>query len=82
MTYVRAVGGWLYPAMVMDLYSRKIVGWAVVHRKTTDLVLDAVQQAISRRKPEPGLVVHCGQGSQYGSDDWGKFLADHRDIQA
>lgn len=77
ITYLRAVGGWLYLAAVMDLYSRKIVGWAVSQRMTTDLVLDSLQQAISRRKPEPGLVVHSDQGSQYGSYDWGIFLADH-----
>lgn len=77
ITYLRAVEGWLYLAAVMDLYSRKIVGWAVSQRMNTDLVLDALQQAIFRRKPQPGLIVHSDQGSQYGSFDWVNFLTDH-----
>ncbi len=77
ITYLQAVEGWLYLAAVMDLYSRKIVGWAVSQRMNTDLVLDALRQAIFRRKPQPGLIVHSDQGSQYGSFDWGNFLTDH-----
>lgn len=76
-TYIRTWQGWLYLAAVMDLYSRKIVGWSMKARMTGDLVLDAILMAVWRRRPDPDILVHSDQGSQYGSDDWHRFCRDH-----
>ena len=72
ITYIRTWQGWLYLAVVMDLYSRRVVGWATratIHR---ELVLDAVPMAVRRRRPRHALI-HSDQGSQYGSDAWRRF---------
>ena len=72
ITYIRTWQGWLYLAVVMDLFSRKIVGWSVgptIHR---GLVLDAVLMAVRRRRPR-GTLIHSDQGTQYGSDAWRRF---------
>lgn len=72
ITYIRTWQGWLYLAVVMDLYSRRIVGWATratIHR---ELVLDAVLMAVRRRRPRRALI-HSDQGTQYGSDAWRRF---------
>ena len=61
----------------MDLYSRKIVGWSMKARMTSDLVLDAILMAVWRRRPDPDILVHSDQGSQYGSDDWHRFCRDN-----
>ena len=74
ITYIRCRSGFVYLAAILDLYSRKIVGWALDDRMQVDIVLDALHSAIWRRKPERGLVVHSDQGSQYGSYDWINFL--------
>ena len=67
----------MYLAAVMDLYSRKIVGWSMKSMMTSDLVLDAILMAVWRRRPESEVLVHSDQGSQYGSDDWHRFCRDH-----
>lgn len=77
ITYVRTHEGWLFLAIVMDLFSRQIVGWSMSHRMTTDLVLDALTMAIWRRKPKYKVLVHSDQGSQYTSDDWRSMLKVH-----
>ena len=77
ITYIRTWEGWLFLAAVMDLYSRKIVGWSMKPSLARDLVVDAVMMAVWRRKPKAGVVVHSDQGSQYGSDDWRRFCRDH-----
>jgi putative transposase len=77
ITYIRTHEGWMYLATVMDLYSRKIVGWATASTLHTDGVLQALLAAVWRRKPMPGLVVHSDQGVQYTSGDWQSFLKDH-----
>ncbi len=72
ITYIRTWQGWLYLAVVMDLFSRKIVGWSAgptIHR---ELVLDAVLMAVRRRRPRRA-VIHSDQGTQYGSDAWRRF---------
>lgn len=74
ITYIRWISGWLYLAVVMDLHSRKIVGWAIEKRMTTNLVLQALDMAVKSRKPKPGLIIHTDQGSQYGSYDWLEYL--------
>jgi putative transposase len=77
ITYIRTWQGWLYLAVVMDLFSRKIVGWSTrptIHR---ELVLDAVLMAVRRRRPRRTLV-HSDQGTQFGSDAWRRFcLSNH-----
>lgn len=78
ITYIRTWEGWLYLAVVMDLFSRKIVGWAMrptIHR---GLVLDAVMMAVKRRRPRGRTVIHSDQGCQYGSDDWRRFCRKNR----
>lgn len=77
ITYIRTWQGWLYLAVVMDLYSRKIVGWAArptIHR---DLVLDAVLMAVRRRRPR-GTLIHSDQGTQFGCDAWRRFCRSNR----
>jgi len=70
ITYVWTQEGWLYLSTVIDLYSRKIVGWSVGKRMTKKLVVSPLQAAIRQRKPEAGLIFHSDRGSQYGSDDF------------
>jgi putative transposase len=77
ITYIRTWEGWLYLAAVMDLFSRKVVGWSMQASLARDLVLDAILMAVWRRKPEPGLFIHSDQGAQYGSDDWHRFCRAH-----
>ena len=72
ITYIRTWQGWLYLAVVMDLFSRKIVGWSTRQTITRELVLDAVLMAVRSRRPRR-TVIHSDQGSQYGSDDWRRF---------
>ena len=77
ITYVRTWEGWIYLAVVIDLYSRRVVGWAIRDHLRTELVADALVMAIGNRLPEPGLIHHSDQGSQYGSDDYRRLLAAH-----
>jgi putative transposase len=77
ITYVRTWEGWLYLGVVMDLYSRRIIGWATKPTLTRELVLDAILMAVKRRRPKRALI-HSDQGSQYGSDDWLRFCRSHR----
>jgi putative transposase len=72
ITYIRTWQGWLYLAVVMDLFSRRIVGWAVRPTLHRELVLDAVLMAVRRRRPR-GTLIHSDQGTQYGSDAWRRF---------
>jgi len=67
ITYIRTWEGWLYLASVMDLYSRRIVGWALADHLRAEIVVDALEMAVSRRRPGAGLVHHSDQGSQYTS---------------
>src|SRR5438309_4410578 len=77
ITYIRTWEGWLYLAVVMDLFSRKIVGWAVGPNIRKELVLDAVLMAVRRRRPRK-TIIHSDQGSQYGSDGWQRFCRTNR----
>jgi len=74
ITYVATQEGWLYLAAVMDLCSRKIVGWSMGDHLRTDLVADALKMAIARRQPERGLLHHSDRGVQYASDDYQDLL--------
>ena len=75
ITYVATAEGWLYLAIVLDLYTRQIVGWAMRERMTKELVIDALRMAWFRRRPPPGLIHHSDRGSQYCSHDFQKQLA-------
>lgn len=77
ITYVRTWQGWLYLAVVLDLFSRKVVGWATAPTIHRELVLEAVAAAVRKRRPR-GTLIHSDQGVQYGSDAWRRFcLANH-----
>lgn len=77
ITYIRTHEGWLYLAVVVDLFSRRVIGWSMQSRITKELVLDALLMAVWRRNPKNKVMVHSDQGSQYTSDDWSKFLKSH-----
>jgi putative transposase len=77
ITYIRTWQGWLYLAVVMDLFSRKIVGWATASTIHRELVLDAVLMAVRHRRPRRTLI-HSDQGSQYGCDAWRRFCRSNR----
>ena len=77
ITYIPTREGWLYLAVVMDLHTRMIVGWAMDARMTKTLVLSALRMAYFRRKPRAGLLHHSDRGSQYCSHDYRRQLADY-----
>jgi putative transposase len=77
ITYIWTQEGWLYLAAVMDLYSRKIVGWSMSSRMKASLVCDALNMAIWQRKPPPGLIVHSDRGTQYASKEYRQLLKMH-----
>lgn len=72
ITYLRTWEGWLYLAAVQDAFSRRIVGWSMADHMRSELVVDALQMAIARRRPKPGLVHHSDQGSQFVSLAFGQ----------
>ncbi|MEI2606954.1 IS3 family transposase [Erwinia aphidicola] len=74
ITYIRTHEGWLYLAVVVDLFSRKIIGWSMQSRMTKDIVLNALLMAVWRRNPQKQVLVHSDQGSQYTSHEWQSFL--------
>ncbi|MDH0064508.1 MAG: IS3 family transposase [Cutibacterium avidum] len=73
ITYIRTWQGWLYLAVVIDLFARNVVGWSMKPTLSRELALDALIMAVWRRKPDGEVIVHSDQGSQYGSDDWQRF---------
>jgi putative transposase len=76
VTYLRTWEGWLYLAAVQDAYSRAIVGWSMADHMRAELVVDALQMAVARRRPRPGLIHHSDQGSQYVSLAFGQAARD------
>lgn len=77
ITHIPTRAGWLYLATVLDAYSRQIVGWAMGERMNRGLVISALKQAIGRRNPNAGLILHSDRGSQYASGDYQKLLKVH-----
>jgi putative transposase len=75
ITAIDTKEGWVYLAAILDLFSRKIVGWAMDDNMTRDLTLRALDMACRKRKPAPGLIHHSDRGSQYASDDYQRALA-------
>ena len=74
ITYIRTQEGFAYLAVVIDLYSRRVIGWSMQSRQTTDVVLQALLMAVWRRKPKAKVLIHSDQGSQFTSMDWAAFL--------
>jgi len=77
IAYVWTDQGWMYLAGVMDLYSRRIVGWAMAEHMRADLCVEALKMAVSSRRPEPGLLHYSDRGSQYASDAYRQTLGFH-----
>ena len=77
ITYIRTRQGCLYLAVVIDLFSRRVIGWSVQDRIGRDLVMAAVAMAIAQRQPKAGLLHHSDRGSQYTSDDFQSLLKEH-----
>lgn len=77
MTYIRTGEGWLYLAVVLDLYSRAIVGWAMHHRMQQELVHAALTMAVARRQPAGEMILHSDRGSQYCAFDYQALLKRH-----
>jgi putative transposase len=82
ITYVRTWEGWAYLASVMDLASRRIVGWAIADHMEASLVCDAMRMALADRRPPPGLLFHTDRGSQYLSAEFKTLLDEHHVIQS
>lgn len=77
ISYVWTAKGWLYLAVVLDLYSRAVIGWAMGERLTADLATQALTMALWRRKPDRGLLHHSDRGIQYAAGDYQRLLATH-----
>jgi putative transposase len=82
ITYVRTWEGWAYLATVIDLASRRLVGWAMADHMDASLVCDAMNMALAARRPAPGLLFHSDRGSQYTSVDFRALLAEHHVVQS
>jgi len=80
ITYLWAQQGWIYLAVVIDLYSRRVVGWSIDRRMKKALVIRALMMAVNLRKPPPGLICHSDRGSQYASHEYQKLLKQHKMI--
>jgi len=78
ISYMWTAEGWLYLAIVVDLYSRRIIGWEARERMKKDLAISALKKAIAIRQPKPGLIQHSDRGSQYASYEYRKILKAHK----
>ena len=77
ITYIKTTEGWLYLAAILDLYTKKIVGWSAASTMTTQLVIDALEHAVKRNKPPKGVIHHSDRGVQYASKDYQKKLGKY-----
>jgi putative transposase len=78
ITYIKTWDGWAYLATVVDLHSRAVVGWAVADHMRTDLVTAALDMAITRRRPPPGVIFHSDRGSQYTSEQFDRYCRKNK----
>jgi putative transposase len=78
ITYIATLEGWLYLAAVLDLHTRRIVGWAMSDRMTGALTMAALEMALRQRQPDAGLIHHSDQGSQYTDQTYQALLRDHK----
>lgn len=77
ITYIKTCEGFAYLAVVLDLYSRRVIGWSMQSRQTTEVVLQALHMAVWRRRPKDKVLIHSDQGSQFTSMEWALFLKHH-----
>ena len=77
VTYLPTLEGWLYLAVVLDLFSRRVVGWALSERNDEALTVAALQRALEQRRPAPGLIHHSDRGTTYASGEYQDVLAQH-----
>ena len=77
ITFILTRHGWLYLAVIIDLYSRAVIGWAMHKRMKTELVTDALQMALMRRKVRSPLLLHSNQGSQYAAANYRAIVAEN-----
>ena len=77
ITFIPTQAGWLYLAVLLDLYARRVVGWAMSHYIDSNLVTEALHMALARRRPKPGLVHHTDQGRQYAAGSYRQWLSEH-----
>ncbi len=82
ITYIWTWEGWLYLATVIDLASRRVVGWSMADHMRTELVADALEMAVAARHPTPGLIFHSDRGTQYTSKEFTDLLAKHEMTQS
>lgn len=82
ITYIRTQEGWLYLAVVVELFSRQVVGWSMGSRIDTSLVLDALLMALWRRHPQASVIVHSNQGSQFMGHEWQSYLRDYDPVSS
>jgi putative transposase len=82
ITYIKTYEGWLYLAVVLDIFSRSVVGWSMSERLTDDLTVRALLQALMRRNPHEGLIFHSDRGSQYASRRFKTILSSYRIVQS
>jgi len=82
ITYIGTREGWLYLAVILDVFSRHVVGWAMSERLYDDLTVDALRQALVRRRPIPGLIFHSDRGSQYASGRFRQWLKSYKIMQS
>ena len=75
ITYIKTGSGWVYLALVIDLCTRQVVGWSIAENMRAGLVVDALEQALGSKSPQPGFIFHSDRGSQYGSRKMRKLLA-------
>ena len=80
ITYIRTYEGWLYLAVILDLFSPKVIGWSMSHRMTRQLALNAFEMAVSRRDMPSEVILHSDQGSQFASFDWQRALKKYNVI--
>ena len=77
ITYIRTHEGWLYLAVVLDLFSRQVIGWSMQPRMESELAINVLLMAVWRRQPEQQVIIHSDQGSQFNSYEWQDFLKAH-----
>lgn len=82
ITYIATAEGWLYLAVIIDLASRRVVGWAMNERIKADIVCEALRMAYWRRKPDAGLIMHTDRGSQYASGAYRRLIKDYGMVQS
>ena len=82
ITYLRTLGGWMYLAVIIDLYSRRVASWSLKKNMTARIVCDALEMAVRNRRPPIGIIFHSDQGSQYLSKRFKKQLSDVGAIQS